>query len=157
MSDYPDFTVASQIKYDASFNFASVFGLDFTKLLKLIGSALATGKYSTFVTLAGGTGAVGATSQYQVPAGKTLYIVRIVWSSTTAGDFVSLGYGDDAVNNSDTPPTTAVGITPANLIVSATAKAVYTMEPYLAVPAGKYPYLYSGQGVSYMIAFGLEV
>lgn len=157
MSDYPDFTQAQQVKYDTSFNFASVYGLDFTKLVRLIGAAGGTGKYNTFVTAVGATGAVGATSRYVVPTGKTLYIVRIVWSSTTAGDFVSLGYGDDGVTASDAAPTNAVGITPSNLVISLAAKAIYTLEPYLAVPAGKYPYLYSGQGVTYMIAFGLEV
>ena len=50
---------------------------------------------------------------YQVSSDRTFYATALTVAGTTAGAYIEIGYGDDTVNNSATPPTNHVQLTKA--------------------------------------------
>lgn len=76
----------------------------------------------------------GAT--YQVTAGKTLYIGRLILATDTASTFFRIYYGDDAISNAAGPPTNEKQLT--NQLDSPTANASKSHDILLTIPASKY-------------------
>lgn len=95
----------------------------------------------------------GATTGYQVTAGKTLYITRVVLSSTSNAIQVSIGYGDTDIGmDSAADPTNYVKVLGNNHIGATTANqspltGVLSTSPYpmvdvpviITIPASKFP------------------
>ncbi|MDP3937090.1 MAG: hypothetical protein Q8R92_03035 [Deltaproteobacteria bacterium] len=94
---------------------------------------------------------INAAAGYQVTAGKTLVITRILYTASAVIAPWTAGYGDDDVAfSSAVAPANAVGsdgsLTPAgNLLLAATANVIYDVDYYLEVPAGKYPMIFLEQ------------
>ena len=90
------------------------------------------GRFDTFESPQG--------TDYQVPAGKTLYIIFLAGTlDKTTQHSLRIGYGDDGVANSASAPTNAVD-------VAVFALALITGGPqeralWVKIPAGKYPWL----------------
>tara|TARA_Y100000310_G_scaffold317685_1_gene370847 strand:+ start:24975 stop:25307 length:333 start_codon:yes stop_codon:yes gene_type:complete len=104
-----------------------------------------------------GAGAGGGTD-YQVPAGRTFTIAKIIYRGENAGADFMIGYGDDAVANGVAAPTNPVGLTADGVFAAPTAHTTYSVDVYLVVPAEKYPYVkVSGTTWCNIIALGYEV
>jgi hypothetical protein len=79
---------------------------------------------------------------YQVPAATTLHIGRVNGGPLTPQDTdvtVEIGYGDDAVSNSEAAPTNALRVFTATYKYD-TGIPIFT-PVFITVPAGKYPYM----------------
>lgn len=76
-------------------------------------------------------------TDYQVPAGKTLYISTVLFYGDTAKTIMRVLYGDDVVTASATPPTNPVYITPFYTVL--VSGEDHHHETLIEVPAGKYP------------------
>ena len=95
-------------------------------------------------------------TDYQVTAGYTLYITKIVWGSSTAGSQIKqFGYGDDGIAEGAAAPTNAVVLIPFFLQGSTTALA--ELEGIWTIPSGKYPYFQANTALSGFIIFGVEI
>lgn len=111
----------------------TIGGRVFTDLdnLLILGANMSGNKYWTF---AEGNG----TGDYQVPVGKTLQVLAVQTVCTTASNGVSiLLYGDNAVDNSSTPPTNPVFQFNNKNSFSA-QPGVHSFITDFEVPAGKY-------------------
>ena len=81
-------------------------------------------------------------TDYQVPAGQTLYITEIVGSPQVAASTsvtLTVGYGDTAVGNATSAPDAAVVVFVTTW--EAADGAPLPIEVYIPIPAGKYPYV----------------
>lgn len=107
----------------------------------------ATTKYNTFEEVIG--------TDYQVTTGKTLYLSLAIPIASTADTGFYLGYGDDAVNNSATPPTNAVQL--MDLISVHNAYTPYEVPIFATIPADKYPYGYCAGGTLQVHVLGIEI
>lgn len=97
-------------------------------------------------------------TNYQVPAGKTFFITKIIWTGTAIGNAVVIGYGDSAVVNSATPPTNPQNVTGSTIGVFKirVANEVLRENLMIAIPVGKFPFIKSiGGAVSVQIE-GIE-
>lgn len=172
MADYPDnqqgvvpeqvdpWAISSTqvLTYGDTYTLAGLLGTDLSKLIRLCaGTVGEAGLYETLQTKRNAYGYLDATAYYQVPAGKILYVVRLLFSFQAAAQDLVFGYGDSAVS-STSPPTNAVGLTPRNILTAAVAGAIYAQDPLFQVPASKYPYIYSPSSQGWgVIVFGKEV
>ena len=95
------------------------------------------GRYSTLECPMG--------TDYQVPAGKTFKITKVIFVMPLTGDAFDIGYGDDAVENSTTPPTNYVRVLASgatytlSFLYAAAGGTVYVFDVYGEIPAGKFP------------------
>jgi len=128
-----------------------------TGLVSLSAYLTAAARYETFESNRGGTGLGGGTD-YQVTAGKTLYITKIIYFSPVANcEGFIIGYGDDGVAEGAAAPTNPVGLTPMYGLSSIVARQLNEVNVFLIVPAQKFPYAYSIANVSSIIIEGYEV
>jgi len=109
---------------------------DATSLVALINSAgtLTADYYDTFESPRG--------TPYQVPAGKLLYIGALLGTPDVSGSapiHIRVGYADDAVQNSVTPPTNAVFVHDASFDQPLTMPNPRSV--WIPIPAGKYPFI----------------
>ncbi len=84
---------------------------------------------------------------YQVPTGKKLVILALrIEVSSSGTDGCTMGYGDTAVFESASAPTSAVYAlnsgTSDRFLMQTPASAVKELAVYFEVPAGKYPFVY---------------
>lgn len=94
-------------------------------------------------------------TDYQVTAGYTLYITKIVWSSNTAGAQVTeIGYADNGVAEGSNALTNKVVVFP---VLFGTASATQSLEGLWTIPAGKYPFFTAGVAGVLVMIFGVEV
>ena len=100
-------------------------------------------KYMTFESPVG--------TDYQVPASKSLDILKVSFKSLAAGHWVALGYGDDAVAPGNTEPTTAVyfnakgaATNAVGIYVTVTVNVAIEYKILNTVPASKYPHMANG-------------
>ena len=78
-------------------------------------------------------------TDYVVPGGKTLYIVKLTYTGDAANGRIRVGYGDDAKDNDVAAPTNAKFV---SLWYGApVAEQKYTENCFIPVPAGKYPFI----------------
>jgi len=83
-------------------------------------------------------------TDYVVPAGKTLYIVSFIgWPeiAPSTDEVFDIGYGDDAVNNSASPPTNAIVV--CDITWEGVDSNPVQTPLFCPIPAGKYPFVYS--------------
>jgi hypothetical protein len=81
---------------------------------------------------------------YQVPTGKTLilgYLGGIPDSSPNTTFHLRIGYGDDDVADSASPPTNAVFLWNVSIDASVAAVPINRDLPPISIPAGKYPWI----------------
>lgn len=76
---------------------------------------------------------------YQVPSGKTLYIIRVFGYSDGSGAAILILYGDNAVSGSGSAPTNSVYVTRRLFLGTATLR--YEFNVWLPIPSLKYPHL----------------
>lgn len=97
-------------------------------------------------------------TNYQVPAGKTFFISRIIWTGTALGNAVVIGFGDNAVSDSVTAPTNAQNLTPSTIGVFrvTVANQVQSENLLIAIPAGKFPFIKSIGGAVAVQIEGVE-
>lgn len=103
--------------------------------LTLVHSPLLAGAglYQTLRNMAGGSSG----QNYQVTAGKTLYILGVTLVGAAAGGSLDeIGYADTAVNLSGARGTNAITF-PMRFNAPTTPMKI---DMFLAVPAGKFPY-----------------
>jgi len=94
-------------------------------------------------------------TDYQVTAGYTLYITKIVWMSNTSGyQITEIGYGDTAVPEQVAAPTNAVAVITTLFGV---AQGTQTLEGLWTIPAGKYPYMLNNVENVTIMVFGVEI
>lgn len=125
---------------------------DPSELKALVGSAknLNSGRYDTFESPRG--------TDYVVPAGKTLYITRVMGGHQLTGGSAAdlgIGYGDTGVGDDPSAPTNAKMLWQVTFF---TVNGLNVdVEVFLPVPAGKYPFaLATGAGWGLSV-FGIEV
>lgn len=94
-------------------------------------------------------------TNYQVTAGKTLYIVKIQFIPAGANGKITLSYGDDAVDASATPPTNEVVL--IDQLWGLTAGVVYEWDVLAAIPAAKYPCIYNATDTCVTNIWGYEI
>lgn len=104
-----------------------------------------TGNYSTFEKPVG--------TAYQVPAGKLFKIGLIYFSSAIARGSLKIGYGDDSVADSGTPPTNFVEL--IKEIPVEIADAINEKKAFLKIPAEKYPCIQALTGEGNCIILGI--
>mgnify|MGYP000306505796 CR=1 FL=1 len=111
---------------------------------------------------------VGSTSDYVVPTGKTLCIVKILYAQSSGDVELNIGYADAGAGmDSTTEPTNAVyftryndpsGLQTATPFWGHTANETYQHDVLFKVPEGKYPFIYGGYGPDvYFICWGVLV
>jgi len=102
---------------------------------------------------------------YQVTAGRTLIITRVIYRATASGLVWQFSYGDDDVGRaSAVAPTNEVGIdsmilTVGSVLIANSAGTPYTTDYYITVPAGKYLAIAHQQASDalHVLALGVEV
>ena len=110
-------------------------------------SIITTDYYKTFESPYG--------TDYQVTAGHTLYITKIVWACDTAGRQIrNLGYADNGVGEQAAAPTNTVEVIQS---LFGDARITYSLEGLWKIPAGKYPYMNAYSANVMMMIFGIEV
>lgn len=114
----------------------------------IVASPSATSNYMTFETPVG--------TDYQVTAGKTFYVTKVIWQPGTAGDNFILGYGDDGVANGAAAPTNWIQMTG---ILKPQLQSANVGEYDIIVPilASKFPCAKSIAGSQSITIFGIEV
>lgn len=126
---------------------------DLTNLIELVG-------------IAGNTNGTtlrkpNATSGYTVTAGKTLtiYAVRVVVSSASAGVEIGLGYADNDVGqNTATSFTNPVSLGGVGNLMTLSTVGIFELAPFFQAPSTKFPYVQglSGSGRFLVEAYGYE-
>lgn len=99
-------------------------------------STSTTARFSTFETPGG--------VDYTVPEGKCLVIGLVVHVPTAANYSFQLGYGDDGVGDSATPPTNAKSLTGDIYSLQAMVASPHLVTA--VIPSGKLPYWKSTGG-----------
>ena len=94
-------------------------------------------------------------TDYQITAGRHLWITKIMLSPGSAACSARFGYGDDVVTASAVPPTNEVQL--SNDIWLEVAKHTYEFNVMFRIPAGKYPYIFVLVGQVYFTGFGVEI
>jgi len=99
-------------------------------------------------------------TDYQVTAGKTLYITRLVYfvSSSDAITIQEFGYADDAVaEGAAAPSTNKVALIDGGIRGGGNATGPTTLDVFFEVPAGKYLYWRSNDNGVAIMMNGLEL
>lgn len=94
-------------------------------------------------------------TQYQVPVGRTLYLVAVeLYATSAAASVPSFGYGDNAVNDSVAAPTNYVQSFVSSGCTAATIGAAFRGSIQYSVAAGKYPAVFlAGPGACSVIGY----
>lgn len=92
---------------------------------------------------------------YQVTAGKTLHIVKLVFFNNTIGTYIQISYGDNAISDAVTVPTNNKFIT--QLLANPGANLPQQLDVDLQIPASKYPHLYAAGAFGVVQAWGFEI
>jgi len=93
---------------------------------------------------------------YQVTAGKTLYIGKLILSANGANAGAQFVYGDNAVANSASAPTNSVTISAP--ILNATANVAVAYDVSFIIPATKYmTYIACVASGPFLTMFGIEI
>lgn len=114
--------------------------------VKTIHSDSAKDTYSSFESPLG--------TYYQIPAGKIFHVGGALYSGDAVKTTICLGYGDDTVNDSVTPPTNNIEL--IHQIPVEVADRFYDVKFYIYVPAGKYPYIHCTDGAGSMLLLGVN-
>ena len=122
-------------------------GTDQVDDIVLLSANPSAGKYKTFES--------PVSTNYQVPAGKKLDLLRLLGCHLTGCGGVMIGYGDDVVNNSSSPPTNFVPIFMS--IQTKLSPDMVDIPIFSQVPAGKYPCAKSLGQEEYINVWGLKV
>lgn len=93
-------------------------------------------------------------SPFQVEFGKILRCGLVIYASDSTGTYFAIGYGDDNVQDSATPPTNYVALTEWLPIESANKNI--KSDIWLKIPSGKYPCIQSFGGNSIVHLFGFQ-
>ena len=123
--------------------------IDPTTIRTLVGRILNTAENNLSSTLR----LSGATSGYQVPAGKILRLHHLLLANDLANVGIVIGYGDNDVGlSSANPPTNAVPLSSPVMPFYGTLNAATLdkAEPFtlfLQIPAGKYPFIRALKGI----------
>ena len=107
----------------------------------------APGRYMTFESPVG--------TDYQVPAGKTFYITKIICSDVSASSGFYLGYGDTGVAEGAAAPVNyqrLTGVTHVN-----TAYYSYPFDVCIPIPANKFPVMAGSAAASQVTLYGVEI
>lgn len=116
---------------------------DVSETVALVSSAspIAAGNYDSLDSPRG--------TDYQVPAGQTLYIAQLLGAPHTTAALdttLSIGYGDTAVADSTSAPDALV------IVFSTTYRAAdgppLPVEVFVPVPAGKYPFVLTDRAIA---------
>ena len=91
---------------------------------------------------------------YEVPAGKKFIIGKVDFSGSLAGTRIYVGYGDNSVSDSGSPPGNYKEM--SNLFPCTVAQTHYPDFKYIEIPVGKYPCIRSVGGVGTSHALGIE-
>ena len=91
-------------------------------------------------------------TDYVVPTGKTFKVTRIL--AAFGGSILSLGHGTEGIPSQAAGPAGQVILIGGNFAYPTTA--VYGLDIYLEIPAGKYPYVQQGIANNWCILFGIE-
>lgn len=94
-------------------------------------------------------------TDFQVPAGNTLYITKIQWINASASGGFYIYYGDDGVASGAPAPTNPVQLTWDYR--DATANVLYDINVLIPIPAGKYPCAKAVAGVLTIQIFGMLI
>ena len=97
-------------------------------------------------------------TDYQVPAGKKLYLGKLLGIPVVASTgtcTLDIGYGDDAVANSVSAPTNAKVV--VTFTVPGGTDRKIEIDLFGEVPAGKYPYGYGTDASFQFTLLGIEV
>ena len=115
--------------------------------LKQINALVTQAQYMTLESVVG--------TDYQVPAGKTFYMTRVMFATTSADSGIQIGYGTAGVPSQAGAPAGAV-ICTANFH----SKVSYTPVTYdllIPCPENTYPFVYALISVASVQIFGIEV
>ena len=111
-------------------------------------------QYMTFESPAG--------TDYQVPAGTTLKIAKLVFQSATANAAFVIGYGDDAValgGSAPTNPVSVIGVAgspPVSPVITNEPGDHFELDVYAEIPASTYPFLQASASSSAIQIFARE-
>lgn len=97
-------------------------------------------------------------TDYQVTAGYTCYLSKVLFRSSTTGDAFVLGYGDTAVALGAAAPTNFVQVT--EVFASANDTELFNFDIIVPIPAGKYPCMKSFAATPQMVRvqlYGVEI
>lgn len=83
-------------------------------------------------------------TNYQVPAGKTLYISEIKFTGDAIGCRIQVSYGTDAIDDAAGPPANNVLLCQPHVVNAVDDTATYPV--LYAIPALKYPHCLAGGG-----------
>lgn len=118
--------------------------------LKMFANNVSNNCYDTFEIPLG--------TNYQVPSGKILRCSFIRYEQALAlfqtYSYLFIGYGDDAVDNSGSPPINPVILTPN--INSGNAFEECKKDIWIEIPSQKYPFIFASQGALNISVFGYE-
>lgn len=81
---------------------------------------------------------------YMIPENKILKVGLAQFSGDAVKTKICIGYGDDVVNDSITPPTNNVEL--IHQLPVEIANKLYSAELYLKMPGNKYPYIHATDG-----------
>jgi len=95
-----------------------------------------------------------ASVNYQVTAGKTLYITKLMLTVSVTASYLIIGYGDNAIDNAVTVPTNWKVMTSRLPLVL--ADQIQSFDVFIPIPATKYAHVYTSAGGSATI-FGIEL
>ena len=103
-------------------------------------------------------------TDYQVPSGKELYILKIFYANSTANVYLNWGYGDTAVAEGISAPTNATlvlgsAVATGSSFLATAATTTYEFKVYAKIPASKYPFFAKTNvaSIAFSNVIGLEV
>jgi len=93
-------------------------------------------------------------TKFQVPALTIFDVGKALYSGDDVKTKISIGYGDDSVSASATPPTNYIEL--LEMIPINDALFLYEVAIYIYIPAGKYPCAFFTGGAGNIRLFGQE-
>ncbi len=120
--------------------------IDTGEIVKMIGGAAGTDNYTTLQIPSG--------TFYQVPADTKYVMGLILYNGTTVRSKVCIGYGDDTVDDSGTPPTNYVSM--HHMMPVEVSDKLYQIPVYIEIPEGKYPLIHAWDGGAECNIIGVE-
>jgi hypothetical protein len=94
-------------------------------------------------------------TDYQVPAGKTFIITKILYASTAANSRMQIGTGTAAVADGAAAPAGYVALT--TLFFAHVDTTEYASDVYIPIAENLYPCAYSAANDAHIRIFGVEV
>ena len=93
-------------------------------------------------------------TDYQVPNNKNFIVTKFTAFGGTANTKIEIGYADDPVEDTGTPPTNPVILTPP--IPLADANQIYVEGGILKINTTKYPFIKVSGGAGSVMIAGIE-